>query len=171
MPAQELVGCNDQRSEARAASPWLIRGRCGASGGTGASSSRLLTFDFDVNTGSASRPQACAAHRPLQPGVVLLALNETKSFAGYLSPLSQHSPLRRRPGSVSGNVGNAGNVSGWDQHWDSCFVPSPPWQCRLPQSFPDSLSCRKPFKPCQLRLTPPARSSGSSLSTIRQPNW
>ena len=86
MPAQELVGCNDQRSEARAASPWLIRGRCGASGGTGASSSRLLTFDFDVNTGSASRPQACAAHRPLQPGVVLLALNETKSFAGYLSP-------------------------------------------------------------------------------------
>ena len=29
--------------------------------------------------------------------------------------------------------------------------------------FPDSLSCRNRFTTCQLRLTPPARSSGSSL--------
>jgi hypothetical protein len=57
------LGCNDQRSKARVvletahASPWRIGGRWHANGGAGASSSRPLTFDFDVNTGSASRPQ------------------------------------------------------------------------------------------------------------------
>ena len=57
---------------------------------------------------------------PTQPGVVLLALEKPFVCRDIFPPISSFpSQLAVAQGPVSGNVGNTGNVSDGDQHWDT----------------------------------------------------
>jgi hypothetical protein len=72
----------------------------------------IVTFDLDVNTGSASRPQSlgCAHSRALQPDVapLPLELDEFASFAGISFPPFPTFPGSPSPGFCLGECGECG---------------------------------------------------------------
>jgi hypothetical protein len=58
------------------------------------SQQQIATFDFKVNTGSASRPQSLGlrSQRPLQPGVVLFDFGRNNVVSGDIFPPFSHIP-------------------------------------------------------------------------------